>query len=57
MIKQCSCRVGSNYIVTCKYLVSTGYKQSKKGGKDQESQVKSVEKELKVLMEERILVY
>ena len=56
MIKQCSCRVGSNSIETCKYLVSTGYKHSKKGVKDQESQVKSVEKELKVLMEEWILV-
>ena len=47
MIRQCSFRVGSNYIVTCKYLVSTGYNQSKKGDKDQESQVKSVEKELR----------
>ena len=42
--RQCSCRFGSNYIVTCKYLVSTGYKQSKKGGKDQESQVKICKK-------------
>ena len=48
MIRQCSCRVGSDCILTCKYVVSTGYKQSKKGGKDQESQVKSVEKELRM---------